>query len=322
MNEKIIEQFKLLIKQIKFDIDNSVGKEQIKHTFRLSSIEKAVKILENFKNEIKDVTQLEGIEGIGKGTLDRIEEILETGKLNEVKIKDTKYLKGLEELSKIYGVGRKTAISLIKKYKVNNVEELKKKYDNGEITLPHDIELGLKYYGLLKEKIPRSEMDEINSFLCNMILNIDPQLFGVICGSYRRLNPTSNDVDFIIIHPENKNMLETLIKKLKEKNFIVDSLTSDDVKTKYMGLFKWNDIIRRIDVRFIPYESYYTSILYFTGNKDFNKRMRGIAKKKNYTLNEYELYHNTDKKRIKIKSEKDVFDILGMEYLTPDQRTK
>ena len=118
MNEKIIEQFKLLIKQIKFDIDNTSGKEQIKHTFRLSSIEKAFKILEDFKEEIKNIKQLEDVVGIGKGTIERIDEILKTGKLSEVKIMDTTYLKGLDELSKVYGIGRKRAINLMKKYNV------------------------------------------------------------------------------------------------------------------------------------------------------------------------------------------------------------
>jgi len=318
MNKIIIEQFDLLIKQIKSDIDTTIGKEQQKHLFRLSSIEKALKIIEKFDEEIINVNQLKGIAGIGEGTLRRIQEILDTGKLKEIKFNDDEYLKELEKMTKIFGIGLKKAKYLLKQY--NSFNEMKKKYDAGEIQLPHDIEIGLKYEGLLKEKIPREEMDEINNFLGNVTLEIDPQLFGVICGSYRRMRSFSNDVDFIIVHPNNNNMLNDLITKLKEKEFIVDSLTTEDAKTKYMGLFEWNNIIRRIDIRFLPYKSYYTGILYFTGGKEFNRKMRKIAKKKKYILNEYRLYSVKDKKTLDIKSEKDVFDILEMPYVTPKER--
>jgi DNA polymerase/3'-5' exonuclease PolX len=45
-------------------------------------------------------------------------------------------------------------------------------------------------------------------------------------------------------------------------------------------------------------------------------RLNAIAQ--NYTLNEYGLY--MDNKMIKVNSEKEIFDILGMEYITPDKR--
>jgi DNA polymerase/3'-5' exonuclease PolX len=39
-----------------------------------------------------------------------------------------------------------------------------------------------------------------------------------------------------------------------------------------------------------------------------------------YRLNEYSLRYLKDNKRIKINSEKDVFDILGIEYVLPKDR--
>ena len=69
-----------------------------------------------------------------------------------------------------------------------------------------------------------------------------------------------------------------------------------------MGIFKWkNSKPRRIDIRFIPYDSYYSAILYFTGPKDFNKNMRLNAIAQNYTLNEYGLYDENNK-LIKVNS--------------------
>jgi len=317
-NKDIIEQFKLLIKQIKYNIDTTTGKEQLKQTFRLSSVEKALKVIEGIKTKITNGEQLTGITGIGKGTIDRINEIIKTGKLSEITFNNEEYIEQLEKLTNIFGIGRKIAHKLLKTY--GNIENIKKKYNNGELILPHNIEIGIKYMNLLKEKIPRKQMDEINDYLNNTLIKIDSQLFGIVCGSYRRQRPYSNDVDFIIVHPNDKNYLLKLIKKLKKNKFIIESLTDENVKTKYMGLFKWKNIIRRIDIRFLPYSSYYTGILYFTGGKNFNRTMRQIAKKKGYTLNEYRLYSNKNKKTIVINSEKDVFDKLELPYIPPEKR--
>jgi DNA polymerase/3'-5' exonuclease PolX len=86
-----------------------------------------------------------------------------------------------------------------------------------------------------------------------------------------------------------------------------------------MGLAKYLDNpIRRLDIRLVPLESFFTAYLYFTGSYEFNERMRGIAKRQGYKLNEYGLYK--DSKKIQIYSEQDVFDILGMKYLSPNER--
>jgi DNA polymerase/3'-5' exonuclease PolX len=99
-------------------------------------------------------------------------------------------------------------------------------------------------------------------------------------------------------------------------------LTGDDVKTKYMGIFKLGKgyPLRRIDIRYIPFESYYYATLYFTGSKDLNKKMRQLANNMNYLLNEYGLYDSNNKLILRPKSEHDIFEILGLEYLSPDKR--
>lgn len=330
-NIKIIEQFELLIKQIQIDIDFSSGKQQIIHTFRLKSCQNVLKILKEFKTKIINTKQIENISGIGKKSIDRVEEILKTGKLSEIKISPDidKYLKVIDELDEVIGIGRKKAYELLKKHGVASIKELKIAYKNGKIDLPDNIVKGLKYIGKIKDKIPRSEIDEVSILLGKVALKINPQLFVTICGSYRREMPTSGDIDVIIVHPSVKtlddiktiNYIEMIVSALKKKKFIIDSLTSDDVYTKYMGIckLKENGELRRLDIRYMPYESYYSAILYFTGSKDFNKKMRMVAISMGYKLNEYGLYDENGYPFV-VKSEKDIFDILGMEYIVPSKR--
>ena len=329
----IIEQFKKLQEQIMFDIDNTSGKNKLINQYRLKSITTALKILEKYNKNIftyDDLKDILKIKGIGQGTIDRIKEIIETGKLSEIKITkdDKRYLKLIEELEEIYGIGRITAYKLFKEHNIKSIDELIKKIENKEIEVPENVKIGLKYIKQLDTNIPREEIDEFREYLLDILYKIDINLFGAICGSYRRLKKTSGDVDIIIIHNEYKKMsqklninyLDIIVKKLIEKNIIIESLTRTDVKTKYMGIFKWkNSKPRRIDIRFFPLESYYSAILYFTGSKDFNKNMRLNAIAHDYTLNEYGLYDEKNK-MFKVNSEKEIFDLLGMEYLTPDKR--
>jgi DNA polymerase/3'-5' exonuclease PolX len=330
---KILNEFKKLQDQIIFDIDNTSGKTKLINQYRLKSISVAIKAIDKYnKNSINDsdLVELIKIKGIGKGTIDRIKEIIKSGKLAEIKItKDDKiYLKMIEELEDIYGIGRITAYKLFKEYKIKSIDELIKKVDSGEIKVSDNIKIGLKYVNKLDTKIPRTEIDQFREYILDIFLKIDLKLFGTICGSYRRLKETSGDVDLIIVHTDYKklndkikiNYIDIFVNYLIKEKIIIESLTKTDVKTKYMGIFKWkNSKPRRIDIRFIPYESYYSAILYFTGSKDFNKNMRLNAIAQNYTLNEYGLYDENNK-IIEVSSEKEIFDILGMEYITPDKR--
>jgi DNA polymerase/3'-5' exonuclease PolX len=331
-NQQIIDQFKLLKKQIQLDIDFSTNdKLKMKNMFRLKSILKVIKEIENYKNEIKSSIQLKHIKGIGANSIKRIDEILKTKKLSEIKINadDNNYLKFISGLEEVFGIGRKKAYDLFKNHNIKSIEDLKEKIKNKELQLPQNIIKGLKYVDKIKLNIPRKDIDHLNSILIDTTIEISPKLFGITCGSYRRKNEISNDIDFIIVHGDlktqkdidnySKNYLQIFILKLKNKNIIIDSLTGDNVKTKYMGICKLKGVFRRIDIRFMPYDSYYSAILYFTGSKDTNTKMRHVALMMNYTLNEYGLYDQNNN-IIKVQSEKQIFDLLGMEYLSPDKR--
>ncbi|CAH6421516.1 DNA polymerase family X [uncultured virus] len=339
-NEKIIKEFEKLIDQIKYDIDHAPTKnESMTNYYRLRQITKSIEIIKKYPKEIRSGEELKDIKGIGKGTISRINEILSSGSLSEIKVdsKIKKYLNYIEDLTKVYGIGPKTAYELITLYNIKNVDELKKAFNEGTIDLTNQIIIGLKYYGIYKEIIPRQEIDKIDNYLNKIVLNVDKELFHVICGSYRRKKLTSNDIDVLITHPkiktrlqlqtDKKNYLVNLVKKLKKEKFLLDDLTDKDFEIKYMGFcqYKENKIkypVRRIDIRYIPYDSYYTALVYFTGSGEFNRKMRQLAQNLGYKLNEYGLYFTQGNKlkRIKINSEKDIFDALGLEYLSPDKR--
>jgi len=344
----IINNFKLLEKQIILDFEHSEGSEKSKHMFRLKSIQNVIKILTNLNKEtitLNDLEELKKIKGIGSHTILRIKEIMETNKLKEIvfnvfdSIKDIvdsnkykkiyanddyKFLDYLDKILNVFGIGYKTAYKLYKDYNITSIEQLKEYVDTNKIDVPEQIKIGLKYIDKINDSIDRNIIDDIKEYLLEELYTIDVNLFGTICGSYRRLKQKMGDIDMIITHPNpNKkiNYLHLFITKLKENNFIIESFNSDEVKTKYMGICKWKDESKfiRIDIRYIPYKSYYYALLYFTGSKDFNRKMRLIAISNGYKLNEYGLY-NSNNKSFRVDSEKDIFDLLQLDYITPNKR--
>lgn len=321
MNDIIIEEFKRLLNFISTQIESAKNiKETKKNIYRRERIKNAINIIERFPNEIKSGDDVANIKGIGEGIMRRIDEILTTGKLKEITDLST-----ISELENVIGIGPAKAKELKDKYKITTVRELKDR--SKELNLNKNILLGLKYYDIYEKKIPRSEMVEIDIYLQNEILKVSESLIGIICGSYRRLLPFSNDIDLLLFHPkivtkkdiETKiNYLQELIKTLRN-HFLLDDLTNEKISVKYMGFCRLgNKPIRRIDIRYFPYESYYTALLYFTGSANFNRNMRSRALKNNFKLNEYGLFKNSTK--INVKSEEDVFIHLGMRYVSPEMR--
>jgi DNA polymerase/3'-5' exonuclease PolX len=329
--EKIIIQFTDLVKQIKIDIENSSGKKKIQNTFRLQSIQNAIKVLSKLKDKNITINKIKDLKGIGSGTIRRIEEIIKTGKLSEIKIttKDEKFLKLMDELEESYGIGKKTAYTLFKEHNIKSMDDLISKVNSGEIVLSDVAMKGLKYYGKITTKIPRKIIDSARELILDILFKIDSELFGAICGSYRRMKETSGDIDLIVVHPKIKTKtdlkknkyFQIIIKTLKFNGFIIESLTGDDVESKFMGIFSYQGIIGRIDIRFIPFKSFYFAYLYFTGGVDLNKNMRLIAISHGYKLNEYGLYKDGSSKSVIVESEKEIFDILGLNYLQPKDRS-
>ena len=285
----------------------------------------ALKNIKEYDDEIISGKDLKDkIKGIGDKIAKRIDEILENGCIKELENLDLNE-NSYDELMSIIGVGKSRAKDWIK-LGIKSINDLKENIKNNNLKITKNIELGLKYYDDMKHRIPREEIDNMKIIIEKIILQTNKDLIYNICGSYRRGNKDSGDIDVLITHKEyidenNKfNFLSKIISNLKKENFVIDDLTKGN--KKFMGFCKLNNksLARRIDMLFIDYKSYYSSILYFTGNKYFNLHVRQKLLQKKMSLNEYYLKNLVTNEIIYLKSEKEIFDILEMNYLEPFER--
>lgn len=344
MNKTIIDQFNQLIKQIQAEyfhaqIENDL-KEMKHHEFRLKSIKKSLNIVKKLDFEITRPDDLKGIPGIGAGTLRRITEILEHGYLSELhhkyKPKKQKKITSIQELMQVFGIGDRLARKLVVEHGITSVDALKKAVKRNKIKVSDQVLMGLKYHGIVQRDIPREEIRQIEKYLKREAKKIDPELEIMICGSYRRGKAVAGDVDVMLYHPKVeytnhirnpdayglKPYLVLLINALEKKEFLLDAVAFTEMK--YMGFCQYqNNPVRRIDIRYMPYHSIYTGMLYFTGPYELNEEMRRQAKKRGMILNEYGLYRvdaEGNRTLVPIRSEREVFEKLGMKYLSPEER--
>lgn len=333
VNQHIIDNLLELIQLIQISQNHNTSQKEITtNQFRLRALSYLVNVIKKHKTEIKHADDIKDYPRIGKGSLEKIEEILKTGTLKEISEMKKKYKKYekmesiINELTEVVGIGNSKAIELIEKYNVKSLKDLKQKFKEGKIELNEKIQLGLKYVGKFKGEIPRKEVDDIADLIEKTLL--DNKLTVTFCGSYRRGSSYPNDIDVLICHLDyirmkdvkESSVLRDCVRKLGEVGLLVDNIAGEDSSTKYMGFCRKDKKhpVRRIDIRVMPVESYYTAILYFTGSYELNKVMRQKAKNLGYKLNEYGLYK--DDVPMDVGSEEDVFRYLEMEYLPPEER--
>lgn len=336
-NTKLVNEFIRYYKYIYSNFDNKT-KSLNENYYKLLAISKVIETLAKYNKEITKGSDIEHLKGIGKKTINRIDEILNNGYLSEIPQNINNKTEIISELSSIYGIGPTRANEFYTQYNIKTIKELIKADKQGKIKLTRQMKLGIKYKDILKEKLPKILVLQFDIYLSKLIKSVDNDFTITICGSYRRGKDFTSDIDILITHQQlhdiskSKKYLDIILSKLNK--VIIDNLTQDNYNNHYQGFGTFKNIITdtsinpsvfdidknvfRIDIIIVPIESFYTALMHFTGSGDFNQKMRNHAKNLNMKLNEYGLYKNN--KQIEINSEIDIFENLLLKYIKPENR--
>ena len=287
-------------------------------SFRAKAYKNASDVVQNIEFDITDSSQLKDKKGIGKTMLEKISEIQNTGTLS---ILEKERLNPVTQLTKIFGIGPKKAKDLIQAG-IDSIEKLKQVPSKD---LTPNINKGIKYFDDISERIPRSEIDDYLLSITKIasVLKSQSSIEGSvdIVGSYRRGVATSGDID-VIITSNNASFYNMFLDVLIKDGIIVDMLTRGKMKSMCVSKLPGKKH-RRLDVLYSPPDEYAFSTLYFTGSKQFNTIQRYRASQMGYTLNEHGLYNSDCKQKVNCQfhTERDIFDFLKMEYISPKQRS-
>ena len=290
----------------------------------------------NIKNYLNVTITRENIEsnvkgkipGVGAGIYKKILEFAQTGKINELfTLRKSKIIKAYLVLSKIIGIGPQT----IKKFinlNIYSLNDLKRAVKQNKVILTDVQKIGLKYYKDINTKIPRDEVTHIAWMIREIIIGINPNSLVEVVGSYRRLKPESGDIDMLVTDPRGlderkmKQIMTKFISLVSSNKGFVSFLSHGEQKTTFLLRSDISGIVRQIDVFLLPPDELIPYLLYATGSAEHNEYIRGLAKKKGYRLNQTGLYKiiNGKLERVYLSSEKQLYEVLGIDYVPPDKR--
>jgi DNA polymerase/3'-5' exonuclease PolX len=343
-NTHIVHQFIKYYEHI-YSNYSTLNKTSQEIYYKLAAIKKNIFFISSYKRPINSGEQLEQYKGIGKKTVEKINQIIKDGFITELEnIGSTKHkIKIISELENIYGIGPVKALEFYNKYNVKSFDQLVSKYKSGKLNLTDQMIMGIKYKDTLIQKIPKILILHLDIFISKLVYQLDKNFIIVFCGSYRRNKDYSSDIDILISHKKLANIdqcsfyLKQIIDLL-DKYIIIDSLTKSfnthyhafgsfkklvDLPTSFnKNEFNVKKNVFRIDFLIVPIQSLYTAMFHFTGSGDFNRKIRIHAKSIGMKINEYGLYKIKSGKEVSIpiKSENDIFKQLSLKSIPPEKR--
>jgi DNA polymerase (family 10) len=298
-------------------------------SFRTRSYRNAAQAIENHSQQIKDLMgdpkQVLAISGIGKGMLNNLKELFDTGKLAvQAELLD-KYHPSMLQLLKIQGLGPKTIALIWSSYKISDVDGVEKLAREGKIReLPR---MGEKHEAKLLKAIEdyrriggRFLIDSAEIEAEKIIAYVEkfPGIEKITpAGSLRRGRETVGDLDILVTGNActTEEGRQEAIAYVAKYPPLMDVIASGDNKISFHlrgGM--------QVDVRLLPPESFGAAMQYFTGSKAHNVALRQRALKMKYTLNEYSLAELDGGKPVAGKTEEEIYAKLKLDYIPPEMR--
>lgn len=314
--------------------------EILKNDMDLKTVEDYIKVLREGDMKLTGEENFKAKNGSWKSSiLQKIDNILKTGETDGISLlEQDPRSKAIENLTKVPNIGPSTAGKIYDTENITTVEELKNIYSTKKEILNDKQAIGLKHYDDLMRRIPRKEMDSWNEILTDIFsdtmkeLDITGEL--ILAGSYRRKTPDSGDIDALITtDTKNPRVMTTFYNNLVKKGVIEKTDVLAKGPTKIMAVASIDEYYRHLDIFYHPKETFPFAILFTTGSKEFNVKMRKFALEKGYSLNEQNLtkksptgpkvtqneYMNSINKEFP-ETEKDIFNFLGYPYISPELR--
>ncbi|KAH9911166.1 Nucleotidyltransferase [Fomitopsis serialis] len=206
------------------------------------------------------------------------------------------------------------------------------------------IRIALELREDLAIKIPRAEVEEMERIVMAELAELEPGCVSTIVGGYRRGKPESNDVDIVFTHPDAgvvKGLCKRFVRRLYERGMVSHVMhlsgfhghnplrtTHWDSLEKALTVFTLpnssplhNGIRRRLDLIFAPPEVYWTAVIGWSGSIMFQRDLRQWAKDKlAMKFDSSGITRRYDSKMFFPKTEKEAFDLLGLEWVAPEWR--
>jgi DNA polymerase (family X) len=287
--------------------------------FKVKAYYNAAKILAGFDDLDTFIKEgrLKEIKGIGETLAAKIVEYAETGKVAFHEELKERVPPGLLELLQVPNLGPKKIKMLFDELGVTSLGELEYACkENRLVSLfrfgdktQEKILKGIEFFRRHKGEFLFGEIYPTAVRLKERLGELVPPGLAEICGSIRRRKEIVRDID-VLVASEEWQLVSNRFRSMPE---VEEVLVEGETKTSCRLSLGINADLRVVARRSFPY-----ALMYFTGSKEHNVRLRGIAKKRDLKLNEYGLFQGD--RLIELSDEAAVYEFLGLAFVPPELR--
>jgi DNA polymerase (family 10) len=298
-----------------------------KNKFKIRAYRQASLTIQNLPKEITDYIDLENekfkedIPGFGEAIRHKSIEYIKTKKVTELEALKLTIPAGLLEMLEIKNLGPKKVKKFYQELNIGSVEALKKAIQDGEVQKLEG--MGEKSASKILDSIINHEqyssrtpigliyptLKEIENYM----LNHPKVLKAVIAGSARRFQDTIGDIDLLVTSKTEDR--PEIINHFKLLPFMQQIEAEGETKVTA----RLNNGIQ-IDLRLVQKDEFGAAMQYFTGNQSHNVKLRTIAKNQGYKINEYGIFEIDTNKKVGGEFEKEIYEVLGLNYIEPQLR--
>jgi len=321
-------------------------------SFRASAHARAARTIADLSFDLEplaeDKKKLVALDGVGSKIADKIIEFVTTGKIAEHEELAARVPPGLLAMLAIPGLGPKTVRAIWQDKGVTDVAGLKRIIADGSIlSVPR---MGAKAAEKIKAAIALAEQG-LERLCIGQALPVAERIIEAIkklpgvqsvayAGSLRRGRDTVGDIDILVSSTKpgpigeafrTLPQVRTILAAGDSKSSVRVAVSDDTGRWTLEGKDGKSDAgpTIQVDLRVVPAASWGAALMYFTGSKDHNVRLRERAQRAGLTLNEYGLFPEDNQdtppqargiKPVAGKTEEEIYAKLGHPYLPPEIR--
>ena len=287
--------------------------------FKTRAYYNAAKTLSGITNleELIQEKRLREIKGIGEALSQKIEEYSNTGSMVYYEELTRKVPESLLELMQIPNLGPKKIKVLYDELGISNIGELEYACKEnrlirlagfGEKTQEKVLK-GIEFFKRHKGEFLFGDIYLEAEMIKKSISAIIAPEWVDVCGSIRRRKEIVRDMDILVAAESHEKVTSFFVSIPEAEEVLVTGDTKTSVRMK-SGI--------EADLRVVSEKEFPYALMYFTGSKEHNVRLRGIAKKKGWKLNEYGLFDGEN--LVQCKSEEEIYHALGLPFIHPELR--
>jgi DNA polymerase (family 10) len=282
--------------------------------FKVVAYHRAATSIRNMEEDVEALwreRRLEDIKFVGSGIAKKIDEYLTTGQLRLLEKLRLQVPPGVPALTKVQGVGPRTAYKLAHGLGITSVDELQKALESGRLdrefgpSVRESFRVGIAKMKSFEKRMllpeAEGEFQKLESYFSTLGIAVG------MAGSLRRGKSTVGDLDLLSTDPR-------MIEAASECPGVAQVLERGPKRASV----KLQDGVQ-VDFRLFAPSEYGAALVYFTGSKDHNIALRTVAIQKGWKLNEYGLF-DKGSESLAGATEEEVYNKLGLSYIPAELR--